>query len=106
MPRTRRPPAGSSREAVTLAFNLADAGVAAAAGTRATVLLAGDLSAAARGRCLMTTGIAAVFGGGSGEAELAGRPDPAADAGRAPAARRHPSDTTPTTTRTPCGRSS
>ena len=57
-------------EAVTLAFNLADAGVAAAAGTRATVLLAGDLSAAARGRCLMTTGIAAVFGGGSGEAEL------------------------------------
>ena len=30
-------------EAVTLAFNLADAGVAAAAGTRATVLLAGDL---------------------------------------------------------------
>ena len=58
-------------EAVTLAFNLADAGVAAAAGpgTRPRCS-AGELSAAARGRCLMTTGIAAVFGGGSGEAEL------------------------------------
>ncbi len=57
-------------EVVTLAFALADAGAAATAARHATVLLGGDLTGAARGRCLMTTGMAAVLGGRSGEAEL------------------------------------
>jgi DNA-binding CsgD family transcriptional regulator len=57
-------------EVVTLAFTLADAGVAAAAGRHATALLTRELSNAARGRCLMTTGMAAVLGGRSGETEL------------------------------------
>jgi DNA-binding CsgD family transcriptional regulator len=57
-------------EVVTLAFTLADAGTAATAARYATVLLGHDLGGAARGRCLMTTGMAAVLGGGSGEAEL------------------------------------
>ena len=57
-------------EVVTLAFTLADAGVAAVAARQATALLGQDLSSAARGRCLMTTGMAAVLGGRSGEAEL------------------------------------
>ena len=57
-------------EVVTLAFTLADAAAAAAAARHATVLLGRDLTSAARGRCLMTTGMAAVLGGRSGEAEL------------------------------------
>ena len=57
-------------EVVTLAFALADAGAAATAARHATVLLGRDLTSAARGRCLMTTGMAAVLGGRSGEAEL------------------------------------
>ena len=57
-------------EVVTLAFTLADAGAAATAARHATVLLGHDLTGAARGRCLMTTGMAAVLGGRSGEAEL------------------------------------
>ena len=60
-------------------------------GPRATVLLRRRrCPQAARGRCLMTTGIAAVLGGGSRRGRAAGRPDPAADAGAAPAARRRP----------------
>jgi tetratricopeptide (TPR) repeat protein len=57
-------------EVATLAFTLADAGAAATAARHATVLLGHDLTGAARGRCLMTTGMAAVLGGRSGEAEL------------------------------------
>ncbi len=72
-PAMSQDPEAASRivaEVVSLAFYLVDAEAGAAAARHAAGLLTRALSGAARGRCLMTIGMAAVLAGHSGEDEL------------------------------------